>query len=72
MENKNHVFVIPEMLSKTFVIVFKKIPDHFNMNVMGHQISKVSLLGNLTIYYIQLHTYSPKVFVFVFAPSYFY
>ena len=25
-------FVIPEMPSKTFVMLYKKLPDHFNMN----------------------------------------
>ena len=30
MEKKNMFFVIPEMPSKTFVIVLKKLPDHFN------------------------------------------
>ena len=30
-KKKNIFFVIPEMPSKTFVMVFKKIPDHFNL-----------------------------------------
>ena len=29
MENKIMFFVIPEMPSKTFVMVLKKLPDHF-------------------------------------------
>ena len=29
---KNYVFVIPEMPSKTFVMLYKKLPDHFNTN----------------------------------------
>ena len=30
MGEKIMLFVIPEMPSKTFVIVSKKLPDHFN------------------------------------------
>mgnify|MGYP006975455970 CR=1 FL=1 len=30
MEKKN-VFVIPEMPSKTFVMLYKKLPDHFKV-----------------------------------------
>ena len=32
---KNMVFVIPEMPSKTFVILLIKLPDHFNLNLKG-------------------------------------
>ena len=31
MEEKNMFFVIPEMPSKTFVMVLKKLPDQFNL-----------------------------------------
>ena len=30
---KNYVFCNPEMPSKTFVMDFKKLPDHFNMQI---------------------------------------
>ena len=36
-------FVIPEMLSKTFVMVKKNLPDHFNNLVQFHEV----LLGSV-------------------------
>ena len=33
--NKNMLFVIPEMPSKTFVMVLKKLPDHFKEGGSG-------------------------------------
>ena len=40
-------FVIPEVPSKTFVMVLKKLPDHFKVDLSGFMVGKEAEAGGI-------------------------